>query len=218
MKRITRANPETLEASLKVENAVPIIRKLQGIRLECAWDDNKSLEWAHQASPSLSQDYVTFPVSWFPSGQLQSPKNSWHSLLPTSLLATAHSREAETKETMSSLLHTALANRQAASQQGTASPSKRFSRLSVDDNDDAEDGEFVDQFEDDEEDDEDELVDLQTRPGTPVPGGARSVGLQGKSSLKPATRDPVGSSFSVVPLGFEADSGVVEDPPLRIGG
>jgi hypothetical protein len=97
---------------------------------------------------------------------------------------------------MSSLLHTALANRQAASHQGTSSPSKRFSRLSVDD--DPEDGEFVDQFEDDDEEDEDELVDLQTRPGTPVPGGARSAGLQGKSSLKQSTRDPVRCFFPLV--------------------
>lgn len=33
VKRMTTANPETFEASLNVENAVPIIRKLQGIRI-----------------------------------------------------------------------------------------------------------------------------------------------------------------------------------------
>lgn len=93
---------------------------------------------------------------------------------------------------MSSLLHTALANRQAASH---PSPSKRFARLAVDQGDDAhvEDGEFVNEFDDDDDDDddEDELVDLQTRPGTPVPGGARSAGLPAKVSSKQSTRDPV---------------------------
>ncbi|GHJ89264.1 hypothetical protein NliqN6_5666 [Naganishia liquefaciens] len=89
---------------------------------------------------------------------------------------------------MSSLLHTALANRQAASH---PSPSKRFSRLSIEEGDGVQDGEFVDEFDDDDDEDEDELVDLQTRPGTPVPGGPRSAGLPAKVALKSPTRDPL---------------------------
>lgn len=100
---------------------------------------------------------------------------------------------------MSSLLHTAISNRQAASHPspGKASPSKRFARLSVEEGEDGvEDGEFVEQFDDDddEDDDEDEMVDLQTRPGTPIPGGVRSAGLPGKVVSKQNTRDPVSSS------------------------
>lgn len=103
---------------------------------------------------------------------------------------------------MSSLLHTALTNHQAASH---PSPSRRFARLAVDD------GEFVDEFDGeddadgdgDEDEDEDELVDLQTRPGTPVPGGIRSAGLPAKIPSKPSTRDPVRFSlFSRVLLTF----------------
>ncbi|KAJ9110684.1 hypothetical protein QFC19_001513 [Naganishia cerealis] len=98
---------------------------------------------------------------------------------------------------MSSLLQTAISNRQAASQTpgspaakpAKGSPSKKFAKLSLSSDDDErhstdgnEDDDFPEDYDDDDDDDdEDELVDLQTRPGTPVPGGAKSAGLPSPS-------------------------------------
>ncbi|KAJ9118643.1 hypothetical protein QFC22_003863 [Naganishia vaughanmartiniae] len=126
---------------------------------------------------------------------------------------------------MSSLLQTAISNRQAASHSpapaGRANKdtvsSKKLAKLSLssddeahsagnddDDNDldndieDEEAGDFPENYDDDEDDDEDQMVDLQTRPGTPVPGGAKSAGLPttgGTSGLRSLTgkftKDPV---------------------------
>lgn len=86
---------------------------------------------------------------------------------------------------MSSLLQTALTNRQAAAHP----PTNKLSKLALSDDESTDEGDYADKFDDDEED---EMVDLQTRPGTPVPGGVKSVGLPGKVSVSgKATRDPV---------------------------
>ncbi|KAJ9101131.1 hypothetical protein QFC21_003349 [Naganishia friedmannii] len=118
---------------------------------------------------------------------------------------------------MSSLLQTAISNRQAASHSpagraSKGSPSKKLAKLSLSSDDDDErhsadgndddeddDADFPENYDDEEDnDDDDEMVDLQTRPGTPVPGGLKSAGLStagGGSGLKSLTRkltkDPV---------------------------
>lgn len=103
---------------------------------------------------------------------------------------------------MSSLLQTALTNRQAATaaqRASSPSPSSKLNRLSLasDDDDDvssADEGDYADRFAAaDADEDEDELVDLQTRPGTPVPGGPKSQGLttSGKGHVVVKSRDPV---------------------------
>ncbi|KAI5450535.1 hypothetical protein NCC49_002991 [Naganishia albida] len=102
---------------------------------------------------------------------------------------------------MSSLLQTALTNRQAAAaaqRASSPSPSSKLNRLSLasDDDDDvssADEGDYADRFAAaDADEDEDELVDLQTRPGTPVPGGPKSQGLttSGKGHVV-KSRDPL---------------------------
>jgi hypothetical protein len=100
---------------------------------------------------------------------------------------------------MSSLLQTAINNRQAAAHPRD-SPGKRLARLNLASDEDTDEGDgngdFPETYEDDDDDD-DEMVDLQTRPGTPVPGGAKSVGfasgsgLRGLSGKLTTSRDPV---------------------------
>jgi hypothetical protein len=142
---------------------------------------------------------------------------------------------------MSSLLQTAISNRQAASHSpagrgSKGSPSKKLAKLSLssDDDDDRhsadgnddDDGDFPENY-DDEDDDEDEMVDLQTRPGTPVPGGSKSAGLPtagGGSGLRSLTgkltRDPVST---LMPLGSTSTDillpvNVVANSPFRTCG
>ncbi|KAJ9111200.1 hypothetical protein QFC20_002694 [Naganishia adeliensis] len=97
---------------------------------------------------------------------------------------------------MSSLLHTAINNRQAAAHPRD-SPGKKLAKLSLasDEDTDEGNGDFPETY--DEDEDDDEMVDLQTRPGTPVPGGVKSVGMSSGSGLRSlsgkltTSRDPL---------------------------
>lgn len=125
---------------------------------------------------------------------------------------------------MSSLLHTAINNRQAAAHPRD-SPGKKLAKLSLasDEDTDEADGDFPETYDDEDEDeDDDEMVDLQTTPGTPVPGGVKSVGLSSGTGLRSlsgkltTSRDPVSRHYPRPPF-VSHERPKVTNPPLGAG-